>query len=117
MVLANFPRVRSVVRRRLVSVWSMSLAVVQGEVTVVCVWGGGGMVVGTSMEMSVERGRECSAGVSSSPGVELTSVGRCCVCGQLVVVNSGDWASSERVGFAGRESWSWWWRRVADSSW
>ena len=82
----------------------------------VCV-GGGGMTVGVNMEISVERGMEYSAGVSCKPGVDSMSVGRCWVCGQSGVVNRGDWASSERVGLAGRESWSWWWMRVADSSW
>ena len=117
MVRENFAQVRRVVLRSLVSVWSMSLAGVLGGVAVVCVGGDGGMAVGVSMEMSVERGMECSAGVSCNPGVDSMSVGRCWVCGQSGVVNRGDWASSERVGLAGRESWSWWWMRVADSSW
>ena len=117
MVLENFARVRSVALRSLVSVWSMSLAGVLGGAAEVCVGGGGGVAVGVSMAMSVERGRECSAGLSCRPGVDSMSVGRCWVYGQSGVVNRGDWASSERVGLAGRESWSWWWMRVADSSW
>ena len=95
----------------------MSVAGVQGEDAVVWVEGSGVMVAGVSMEMRVKRGSASSAGVSSSPGVESTIAGRCCVCGQSMVVKSGVWASSERVGLAGRESWSWWWMRVADSSW
>ena len=89
MFRESFERVRRVVLRSLVSVWSMALAGVLGGVSEFCVGVRGGMAVGVSMDMSVKRGVECSTGVSCKPGVDSMSVGRCWVCGQSGVVNRG----------------------------
>ena len=72
---------------------------------------------GRSKARRGRRGSASSAGGSRIPGVEAIIAGRWRVWGQSGVVKGGVWASSERVGWDGPESWSWWWMRVADSSW
>ena len=95
----------------------MSVAGVRGGVSAVWVEEGGVVVAGRRRARRVRRGSASSAGVSRIPGVEATIAGRWRMWGQSGVVKGGVWASSERVGWAGPESCSWWWIRVADSSW